>query len=362
MKKLFLLVIFLFSVSVFAQDVWDFETTAQDTGWTVFTPAADTFSVVANPDISGLNTTAHVAKFTITNGTGVNPWEGVFNTHVTPFVVTAQNDHPTLLVYKDTTSRVDFKIEGAGWNSGDTFDSNTVAHQWVQVSYDFSKWIGKTVTTITVIPDFASGASRTYSSVSYFDLITFTPANVPVELTSFMALTISNNVVLHWSTATETNNAGFDVERSNNNVDFAKIGFIKGHGTSTMVTQYSFTDENVSGSLYYRLKQVDFNGNFKYSKVVEVNSINPLTFALSQNYPNPFNPTTVISYSVPQASFVSLKVYNILGKEVASLVSNQVEAGIHKVNFNASNLNSGMYFYTIKAGNFTATRKLMLLK
>jgi len=128
------------------------------------------------------------------------------------------------------------------------------------------------------------------------------------------------------------------------------------------VNQYSFTDENVSGSLYYRLKQVDFNGNFKYSKVVEVNVTNPLTFALSQNYPNPFNPTTVISYSVPQESFVSLKVYNILGKEVASLVSNQVEAGIHEVNFNASNLSSGMYFYTIKAGNFTATRKLLLLK
>jgi hypothetical protein len=361
MKNLLLLFIFFFSISVFAQPVWDFETTAQDTGWTVFTASTDTFSVVPNPDISGLNTTAHVAKFTV-DQTG-QPWEGVFNNKITPFVVTADNAHPTLLVYKDTTSRVDFKYEGDGWSSGDTFDSNTVAHQWVKVSYDFSKWIGKTVTTITIIPDFASGASRTYSSVNYFDLITFVPPVVPVELTSFSAVAGNNKVELRWSTATETNNSGYEVQRSLDNVSFVNVGFVQGQGTSTQTAQYSFVDKNIGGHLYYRLKQVDFDGSFKYSKIVEVNgSQSPKTFKLNQNYPNPFNPTTTISYSVPEQSFVSLKVYNVLGKEVASLVSNQVEAGIHKVNFNASNLSSGIYFYTIKAGKFTATKKLMLLK
>ncbi len=170
MKYLILFLIFI-SFSAFGQSVWDFETTAQDTGWTVFTPAADTFSVVANPDMSGLNTTAHVAKFTVDKSGAL--WEGVFNNKITPFVVTAENCKPTLLVYKDTTSRVDFKYEGDGWSTGDTFDSNKVAHQWVQVSYDFSAYIGKTVKTITIIPDFASGASRTYSSVNYFDYIDF---------------------------------------------------------------------------------------------------------------------------------------------------------------------------------------------
>ena len=104
------------------------------------------------------------------------------------------------------------------------------------------------------------------------------------------------------------------------------------------------------------------DGTYKYSKVVEANAAKPLNFALNQNYPNPFNPTTTISYSIPEKSFVSLKVYNILGKEVSSLVSSQEEAGSHQVNFNAMNLSSGIYFYTIRAGNFTATKKLMLLK
>ena len=360
MKYLLLLFLFSFSAFIFAQPVWDFETTAQDTGWTVFTAATDTFSVVANPDMSGLNTTAHVAKFTV-DKTGAL-WEGVFNNKITPFVVTADNAYPTLLVYKDTTSRVDFKYEGDGWSSGDTFDSNTVANQWVKVTYDFSKWIGKTVKTITIIPDFASGATRGYSSVSYFDLITFVSAVVPVELTSFNAVAANNNVELSWTTATETNNSGFEIERSLDNLNFVKVGFVRGQGTSTQIAKYSFVDNNSSGHLYYRLKQVDFDGSFKYSKVVEVNGSQPLTFTLNQNYPNPFNPTTIISYAVPEQSFVSLKVYNVLGKEVASLVNNQVEAGIHKVNFNASNLSSGIYFYTIKAGKFTATKKLMLLK
>ena len=362
MKKLLLLFILSFSISVFAQNLWDFETTAQDTGWTVFTPTADTFSVVPNPDKSGLDTSAHVAKFTITNGTGVNPWEGVFNTHVTPFVLTADNCNPTLLVYKDTTTRVDFKIEGTWGNSGDTFDSNTVANKWQMVSYDFSAYIGKTVTTITVIPDFGHEGTRNYSSVSYFDDIEFVHTVVPVELTSFRALAVGSNVVLHWNTATETNNSGFEIQRSSNNVNFARVGFIPGHGTSTKTNEYSFTDQNVSGHLYYRLKQLDMDGTYKYSKVVEVNIAKQFTYALNQNYPNPFNPSTEISYSIPEKSFVSLKVYNVLGKEIASLVNNQEEAGIHQINFNAANLSSGMYFYTIRAGNFTATKKLMLLK
>ncbi len=355
------LILFLFSISfcAFAQSTWDFETTAQYTGWTLFDNTKEQFSVVPNPDKSGLNTTNNVAKLVI-NSTA-DPWAGIFNNKITPFVVTAQNAHPTLLVYKSVVSRVDFKYEGAGWNSGDTFDSNTVANTWQMVTYDFSKYIGKTVTTITVIPDFPP-TSRNYSSVNYFDLITFVPTVVPVELTSFAALAVGNKVELKWSTATEVNNSGFEIQRSSNNLNFAKIGFVKGNGTTTKANEYSFVDENTNGHLYYRLKQVDLDGSYKYSQIVEVNISNPVSFALNQNYPNPFNPSTTISYSVPEKSFVTLKVYDVLGNEVASLVNSQTEAGEHSVNFNASNLSSGVYYYQITAGNNVATKKLMLLK
>lgn len=356
------LILFLFSISfcAFAQTTWDFETTAQDTGWTLFSTTAEQFSVVPNPSVSGLNTTANVAKLVISST--ADPWAGVFNTHVTPFVVTAQNCKPTLLVYKDTTSRVDFKIEGSGWNSGDTFDSNSVKNQWVMVSYDFTAYIGKTVTTITVIPDFGHEGTRDYASTNYFDLITFVPVTVPVELSSFTALAEANKVELRWSTATETNNSGFDIERSVDNVTFAKIGFIHGSGTTTQLHQYSFIDENASGHVYYRLKQMDLNGTYKYSKVVEVNVVKPAVFSLNQNYPNPFNPSTTISYSIPEKSFVTIRVYDVLGNLVTSLVNSQMEAGEHSVNFNASSLSSGIYYYQITAGNNIATKKLMLLK
>jgi hypothetical protein len=360
MKLSLLLFLLSLSVSIFAQPVWDFETTAQDTGWTLFDNTKEQFSVVPNPDKSGLNTTNNVGKLVIDQS--ADPWAGMFNNKITPFTVTAQNAHPTLLVYKDTTSRVDFKYEGDGWSSGDTFDSNAVAHQWVQVTFDFSKWIGKTVKTITVIPDFSAGPPRPYSSVNYFDKIEFAPNPVPVELSSFTGYGTSEGVELAWKTATETNNSGFAVERSSDNITFQRIGFVNGNGTTASLHQYSYSDKTASGKVFYRLKQIDFNGSFKYSKTIEVNASKPVSFALNQNYPNPFNPTTTISYSVPEKSFVSIKVYNVLGNVVATLENGQVEAGQHQVHFNASGLSSGVYFYTISAGNFSATKKLMLLK
>jgi hypothetical protein len=141
----------------------------------------------------------------------------------------------------------------------------------------------------------------------------------------------------------------------------ATIGFVTGNGTITEQQNYSYVDNNqLMGSVYYRLKQIDFNGKYDYSNVVEVTKA--VFYALSQNYPNPFNPTTAITYSIPENSFVTLKVYDVLGSEVADLVNGEVEAGVHKVNFSGVDLNSGVYFYTIKAGNFSETKKLMLMK
>ncbi|OGU75798.1 MAG: hypothetical protein A2V93_06160 [Ignavibacteria bacterium RBG_16_34_14] len=189
------------------------------------------------------------------------------------------------------------------------------------------------------------------------------PGTIPVELTSFTAVSQNRSVVLKWSTASEINNFGFEVERKREESDWRIITFINGNGTTTSEKNYLYLDENItSGKYQYRLKQIDFDGSFEYSKIVEVNFETPVNFELSQNYPNPFNPNTIISYSLPKASHVSLKVYNTLGQEVAALVNGIKEAGNHKIDFNASNLNSGIYFYKLETGNFNEVKKMTLIK
>jgi hypothetical protein len=186
---------------------------------------------------------------------------------------------------------------------------------------------------------------------------------VPVELTSFAAVIADDNVQLNWTTATEINNQGFEVERSTANGEFEKVGFVPGHGTTTDIQTYSYVDSKVaSGNYTYRLKQIDFNGTFEYSDVVAVEVTVPLEFTLEQNYPNPFNPSTVIKYSIPENGFVTLDVYNLLGEKVGSLVNGVQEAGRYEINFDASNLASGIYVYSLKAGSFTSVKKMLLMK
>ncbi len=187
--------------------------------------------------------------------------------------------------------------------------------------------------------------------------------SVPVELVSFTASVNKSDVLLNWTTATETNNSGFSVERKTQNSDWKQIGFVKGKGTTTHSNSYSFTDDNVASLKYsYRLKQIDFDGSTKYSKIVEieVNIIN--VFSLAQNYPNPFNPTTVISYTVPKVSKVKLSVFNILGEEVATLVNEVKSQGTYKINFNASKLSSGVYIYRLETNGFVSSKKMILTK
>ncbi len=187
---------------------------------------------------------------------------------------------------------------------------------------------------------------------------------VPVELVSFTGTVSGNDVVLNWSTATETNNRGFNIEKSTDKNNFINIGFVKGNGTTTERSVYTFTDKNIeSDNYYYRLKQIDFDGTYSYSPIVKVNTgINNLLYKLVQNYPNPFNPNTMISYSVPEKSFIRLEIFNSLGQKVRTLINGEKEAGSYSVEFNAENLPSGVYLYKLDAGKFFETKKMMLLK
>jgi hypothetical protein len=189
---------------------------------------------------------------------------------------------------------------------------------------------------------------------------------LPVELSSFSASVIGSNVKLSWKTETEVNNYGFEVERyalSAERQAWNKIGFVNGNGNSNSPKNYSFVDDKVSaGKHTYRLKQIDNDGLFEYSKTIEVDFGAPKKFELSQNYPNPFNPLTTIRFSLPEAGNVRLTLFNILGQELQTLVNEFKESGVHTINFDASELNSGMYIYKIEAGTFSQTRKMTLIK
>ena len=186
---------------------------------------------------------------------------------------------------------------------------------------------------------------------------------IPVELTSFTADVIDDAVVLNWSTATETNNSGFEIQRKAENRQWEKVGFITGSGTTTESRLYSFTDNSVNNGIYsYRLKQIDYDGSFEYSDVVEVEVTAPIEFALHQNYPNPFNPSATINYKISELSNVTLKVYDVLGNVIETLVNEEKQSGIYNVEFDATGLSSGIYLYRLQAGNFIETKKMLLLK
>jgi len=187
---------------------------------------------------------------------------------------------------------------------------------------------------------------------------------VPVELSNFASTVSGNSVILEWSTATETNNAGFTLERKSSSGSWIKAAEVQGAGTSTKPVEYRFTDKNLApGKYHYRLIQRDFDGKETvYSLLNEIVISVPGQFELGQNYPNPFNPTTVIRFALPVSGMTSLKVYNETGEEVAILVDGVRETGNYEVSFDARGLSSGVYFYTLTSGEFSQTKKLVLMQ
>ncbi len=190
---------------------------------------------------------------------------------------------------------------------------------------------------------------------------------LPVELTAFTATikstSLADQVLLEWRTVGETNNLGFEVQRSLDKKNFARLGFIAGAGSTNIAQGYSYVDETAAvGTWFYRLKQIDRDGSFTFSEVKGIEVMPPQKYELTQNFPNPFNPRTEIAFHVRQEGVVELKVFDLLGREVRTLVNERMRAGIHRVTFDGRDLPSGMYLYTIKAGNFHAVKKMLLVK
>lgn len=198
----------------------------------------------------------------------------------------------------------------------------------------------------------------------------FAPINsvLPVELESFTYSVNENNVNLFWKVSSQINNSGFKVERSyvknNSSNEWINVGSVTGSGSTTSAQQYTFSDRNLpTGKYAYRLKQIDFNGNFEYVELRNSVQIGvPKKFRLSQNYPNPFNPVTFINFDIPEDSKIVLKIYDNTGREVRSLVNEYKLAGYYKVELNGSDLASGVYFYRLTAGEFSETKRMILLK
>ncbi|HTR82123.1 MAG TPA: T9SS type A sorting domain-containing protein [Bacteroidota bacterium] len=225
-------------------------------------------------------------------------------------------------------------------------------------------------TLVTATTDLA-GNSRISNGTIDIGAYEFQGAPLPVELTSFNAIPREGFVMLQWSTVTESMCAGFTIERkvealksSGNNEQWTSIGFVQGHGSSTVPHQYSFSDKTLSaGQFTYRLKLVDVDGKFTYGPETTIAIDNvPTAFSLEQNYPNPFNPTTTIAYQTPTDGHVVIKVFDIAGKEVTTLVDEFKPAGHYTARFDASQLCSGTYFLSLKSGDHVSVKKMSLLK
>jgi hypothetical protein len=243
------------------------------------------------------------------------------------------------------------------YSCGNTWRSLNGGQSWTSIGIASSNYRIVIVDSITQFAAQGNGFYKLYS-----------PNFIPVELISFAASVIDNKVVLNWSTATEINNQGFDIEISYDNLQFDKIGFVPGYGSTTEQRHYSFAfDELITAKTYFRLRQIDFDGSFEYSPVVEADAAIPADFYLSNNYPNPFNPDTRIQFSLPVDAVVKIRLYNLLGELVSEIVNKEYSSGTHSVNFYANNLSSGTYFYAIEAtglngATFIDTKKMNLLK
>ncbi len=187
-------------------------------------------------------------------------------------------------------------------------------------------------------------------------------APLPVELTSFSAQTENKVVKLKWETATEINNYGFKLERSLDENTWIELGFLSGFGNSSVLREYSFVDETIiqPGFYFYRLKQIDFNGNVNLSETITVLLDSKSEFNLFQNYPNPFNPETIITFTIPENGRVKLDIYNMLGEHINTLVDKSMSRGTHSYVFNGSKFAAGVYYYKLLFEQSFKVKKMIM--
>ena len=257
-----------------------------------------------------------------------------------------------------------WNITNSTWSSIGNGTGATGVNALAISSTEGAMYIGGSFTTV----------DGTNTASPYFAKFTDSENPLPVELMSFSASVAGTDVNLSWQTATELNNYGFEIERAAvipnevRNLYWEKIGFVPGTGNSNSPKDYTFTDQPTGGTSFsYRLKQIDVDGKFKYYDAVTVTLFEKQTAELMDNYPNPFNPSTAIKFYIPNNSEVLIKIYDMLGKEVTTLINKQTEAGYHIVYWNGrdsfgNSVSSGVYLYRITSGSFIETKKMSLLK
>lgn len=321
-------------------------------------------------------------------------WHKYSNTGSLTFQIVLHQNGKIVVYYNNmnaTLNSATVGIENAAGNDGlqVAYNANYVANNLALEFAAEPDWLSNDVNSGTLFNGNSIDVELTFRAEDYpagnysmdFNVASNDPVNslvtvpvtmeisiIPVELTSFAASNDRNNVTLNWATATEVNNSGFQIERKLNGTnEWTNLSFVSGKGTSTERNNYFYIDKGLTvGKYSYRLKQVDLDGTFEYSPVIEVDVNAPNEYTLYQNYPNPFNPSTTIEYSLPEKADVTISIYTAIGELVTTLVDGTVESGYQKVSFNASNLTSGTYIYQIKAvgaeRTFVDTKKMILIK
>jgi len=234
---------------------------------------------------------------------------------------------------------------------------------WVKESIDLSDYNGQQLKL-----RFLLRADNSIQKDGWYidNLLVTSYTAVPVELAAFNAEAVLDKVIITWQTSSELNNRGFEVQRSINAEQWSTIGSVSGAGTTTSINNYSFEDKvPLLGESFYRLKQIDYDGTYRIYDAVKVDLTKTLTYNLEQNYPNPFNPETTIKYSVPEKTHVTVKLFDISGSEIKTLVNEIKPAGVFELKFNVNSgggLPSGVYFYKLTTEKFSSIKKMILIK
>jgi hypothetical protein len=274
-----------------------------------------------------------------------------FTGYVRSFGQSSPDEAQVILEYRDGSGTV-----------LDTYDSGATTNtsSWLLLSDERTAPVGTRVIRVRLITDRNNGSNND----GYFDNLSLqTSGIIPVELTTFEAATRGTEVQLRWTTASETNNAGFDVERSVDGQAFSKVGFLPGSGTTTEAQRYRFMDDEVpfANTVRYRLKQVDLDGTFAYSDVVRID-ITPHAFRLLESTPNPFRTTTRLRYALSERASVEMHLYDVLGRHVRTLVDAERGAGRYTMTLDGAGLAPGTYFVRIRTDTQVETRKVTLVR